>query len=110
MENVIHKEQTQVMVLTIQKKQSGQIFKRLSSTGIEIKKTQMSLPCMENLAFVCGFQADERQREAPACVGFSGIRKNKRKANTPLLPRMTFRREASIFSFLLLLSLLLNKR
>ena len=45
MENVIHKEQTQVTVLTTQKKQSGQIFKRLSSTGNRNKENTNPLLC-----------------------------------------------------------------
>lgn len=80
MENVIHKEQTQVTVLTTQKKQSGQIFKRLSSTGNRNKEnTNVSALHGKTLPLCAVSRQMKRQREAPACVAPLGYERTKEK-------------------------------
>jgi hypothetical protein len=70
----------------------GQIsFKRLSSTGNRKKANTLSLPA-RSLAFVCSSLTNEKQRSSSSYCSLE-IEKNKRKVNTPLLPRMTFKQE-----------------
>ena len=80
MENVIRKEQTQVTVLTTQKQQSGQIFKRLSSTGNRRKENTNVSVLHGKASPLCAVSRQmKRQREAPDCVAPLGFERTKEK-------------------------------